>query len=248
MKRMVFGVAVALSAAWLAHAVGVTLVARCFEKATFENIWKAPLGEWQIVADVFTDPADDKKLGSKPGDGVAVNGPNGKTNHLVTNKEFGDVDLTVDFMVPKGSNSGIYLQGRYEIQILDSFGVEAPTYTDCGGIYQRWKEDPGIDDSQRGYEGHAPLSNASKKPGEWQTFHIIFRAPKFDSNGNKVANAKFEKVWLNDVLVQDNIEVTGPTRASMSNDEKPTGPLMLQGDHGPIAYRNLRVVIPEHVY
>lgn len=248
MRRLARVFVIGLAASLLAHAVGVTLIARCFEKATFANTWKAPIGEWQVVADVFTDPADEKRLAFKPGEGVAVNGPNGKTTHLITAKEFGDVDLTVDFLVPKGSNSGLYIQGRYEVQILDSYGVEAPTYTDCGGIYQRWKEEPGLDDTQRGYEGHAPRANASRKPGEWQTFHVVFRAPEFDGAGNKVANAKFEKVWLNGVLVQENVDLTGPTRASLFNDEKATGPLMIQGDHGPVAFRNLRVVIPEHVY
>ena len=171
-----------------------------------------------------------------------MNGATGKTTSLLTNQDFGDIELSVDFMVPKGSNSGIYLQGRYEIQILDSFGVEHPKYGDCGGIYQRWKEEPGLEDSQRGYEGHAPLTNASKKSGEWQTLRAIFYAPKFDKDGRKTANARFENVWLNGVLVQDHVDVTGPTRAAHFNDENTLGPIMLQGDHGPVAFRNLRIM------
>ena len=248
MKRFLLVFALALVTSLFAHAVGVTLIARCFEAATFANAWKAPLGGWQLAGDVFTDPADEKKLASKPGEGIAFNGPDGKTSHLITAKEFGDVELTVEFMVPKGSNSGVYLQGRYEVQVYDSFGVASPGYIDCGGIYQRWHEEPGIDDAQRGYEGFAPRVNASKNPGEWQTFRIVFRAPKFDKDGNKTANAKIEKVWHNGVLIHDNVELTGPTRAPLFNDEKPTGPIMIQGDHGPVAYRNLKIVIPEHVY
>jgi hypothetical protein len=135
-------------------------------------------------------------------------------------------------MVPKGSNSGVYFQGRYEIQILDSWGVKEPTYTDCGGIYERWKDD-------KGYEGHAPKVNASKEPGQWQSFDMIFRAPRFDAAGKKIANAKFEKVVHNGQIVHENVEVTGPTRAAVYEDEKPLGALVLQGDHGPVAYRNM---------
>lgn len=119
--------------------------------------------------------------------------------------------------------------------MLDSLGVESPKYSDCGGIYQRWKDG-------KGYEGVAPRTNASKAPGEWQTFEVVFHAPRFDEDGKKTANAKFVRVVHNGKVIQENVEVTGPTRAAtFENDEKPTGPIMLQGDHGPVAYRNLRI-------
>jgi sugar phosphate isomerase/epimerase len=203
--------------------------------------FQEPAGEWTIVADTYQDPADEKRLASDPGPGVAFNGPNGRTNHLVTKAEYGDVALHLEFMVPKGSNSGVYFQGRYEVQILDSWGVEPATYTDCGGIYQRWHEEAELEDSQRGYEGRAPRVNASRPPGEWQSFDVVFRAPRFDAAGQKIANAIFEKVVHNGVVIHENQELTGPTRAALFPDEKPTGPLMLQGDHGPVAYRNILV-------
>jgi hypothetical protein len=112
--------------------------------------------------------------------------------------------------------------------------VKEPKYGDCGGIYERWKDD-------KGYEGHAPRVNASRPPGQWQTFDVVFRAPRFDANGQKIANAKFIKVVHNGKLVHENVEVTGPTRAASFEDEKPIGPLMLQGDHGPVAFRNIRL-------
>ncbi len=240
MKRKLILIALALNVA--AYGASDVLLEHCFNQSTFTQTWKAPLGDWKVVGETFSDPNDGKLLASKPGEGVAVNGVTGKTVHLITDKEFGDVELSIDFMVPKGSNSGVYLQGRYEVQILDSYGVEHPKYGDCGGIYERWKEEPGIPDDQRGYEGHAPLVNASKKPGEWQNFRIIFHAPKFDKDGKKIANAKFDKVWLNGTLIQENVEVTGPTRAARFKEEKPLGPIMLQGDHGPVAFRNLKIV------
>ena len=85
--------------------------------------------------------------------------------------------------------------------------------------------------------------NASKAPGEWQTFEVIFRAPRFGPDGQKTANGKFVRVVLNGQVIHENVEVTGPTRAAAYRDEKPKGPIMLQGDHGPVAYRNIRIRI-----
>ena len=68
---------------------------------------------------------------------------------------------------------------------------------------------------------------------------MVFRAPRFDENGKKVANAKFEKAVHNGIIIHKDVELTGPTRASAYHDERPSGPLMLQGDHGPVAYRNI---------
>jgi hypothetical protein len=140
-------------------------------------------------------------------------------------------------MVPKGSNSGVYFMGRYEIQVYDSYGVEKGEYPgiECGGIYQRWKDN-------KGFEGHSPRVNASRPPGEWQTFDVVFQAPRFDQDGKKIANARFVKVIHNGQVIHENVELTGPTRGAAFEDEKPTGPLMFQGDHGPVAYRNLSVL------
>jgi len=207
--------------------------------------WRGETGDWRIVGDVKLAPDDSRKLAAVDGAGAALNGPRGRTRHLISKLEHGDVEAHIEFVVPKGSNSGVYFQGRYEIQVLDSWGVkpEQLKHGDCGGIYQRW------DGKRRppGYEGHPPRVNASRQPGEWQTFDVVFRAPRFDAGGKKTANAKFLKVVHNGKLVHENVEVTGPTRAAIFADEKPAGPLMLQGDHGPVAYRNvwLRLIGPE---
>lgn len=198
---------------------------------------RAPLGDWVMAGEVLLDPADEKRLVWTEGRGAIVNGAKGKTSNLHTVAEYGDLALHVEFMVPKGSNSGVYLMGRYEIQVLDSWGVTALKYSDCGGVYQRHDEA-----TDKGFEGHAPSVNASKKPGEWQSFDITFHAPRFDAAGNKTRDAVFEKVLLNGVLVQENVSVTGPTRSGTYKDEKPLGPLMFQGNHGPVSYRNVRVM------
>jgi hypothetical protein len=83
--------------------------------------------------------------------------------------------------------------------------------------------------------------NAAKKPGEWQKFVIDFRAPRFE-NGKKTENAKFLKVTLNNEVIHENVEVKGPTPSCLTGKESPTGPLMFQGDHGPVAFRNLKII------
>ena len=198
--------------------------------------WRPPIGEWQTAGAVALNAAEPTRFAITPGRGVAVNGTNGKTSHLITEAEFGDAEIHVEFCLAKKSNSGVYVMGRYEVQIYDSFGVEQDKYPgiECGGIYPRW-----IENHEAG--GHSPRVNVSKPPGEWQTFDITFRAPRFDVSGKKIANAKFLKVLHNGKVVHENVEVTGPTRSALFTDEKAVGPVMLQGDHGPVAYRNLAV-------
>ncbi len=200
--------------------------------------WRPGTGAWEITGEVRLDPTNAQKLKSSPGTGIAVNGRDGRTTHLISKDDYGDIRLHAEFMVSRDSNSGIYFMGRYELQIYDSW-EKASEYPgiECGGIYQRWDESR----KPEGYEGYSPLVNASNPPGEWQWFDVLFRAPRFDNDGNKISNAQFVKVYHNGRLVHENVELTGPTRAALFQDESPTGPLMLQGDHGPVAYRNLWV-------
>jgi hypothetical protein len=198
--------------------------------------WRPPTGEWTSAQSVALEPTNAEKFVIAPGRGLIVNGPKGRAVNLVTTQEFGDLELHVEFCLTRRSNSGVYLMGRYEVQIYDSYGVEKDQYPgiECGGIYPRWIEG-------RNVGGNSPRVNASRPAGEWQSFDIVFRAPRFDANGKKTANARFVQVTHNGRVIHEEVEVAGPTRSALFNDEKPTGPLMLQGDHGPIAYRNLRV-------
>jgi hypothetical protein len=200
--------------------------------------FRSPSANWRVAGDATADRTRNLALQAEPGAGVLVNAPtDAAKGHLVTTLEHGDIDLSLDVMLPKGSNSGVYLMGRYEVQLFDSWGVPAPTFADMGGIYQRWDEKRGA--GREGYEGVPPRLNASRAPGLWQHLDILFRAPRFEGR-TKVANARFLRVALNGVVVQENVEVTGPTRASMFDDERATGPLVIQGDHGPVAVRNLQ--------
>lgn len=195
------------------------------------------LDEWFAASRVdwsgIRSPAE--LTAKRDGGGILVNGDISHTSNLVSDRKFGDIELYVEFLISKGSNSGVYLQGLYEVQIFDSFGVpRALTYTGAGGIYQRWEND-------RGFGGTPPLRNASRAPGEWQWYHIWFQAPRFNASGRKTQNAKFVRVVYNGQTVQANVESDGRTRSSLEIPEAALNPIMLQGDHGPVAFRNMYV-------
>lgn len=200
------------------------------------NEFVNPSKNWTIQGAVFGKP-DSKSFTVKEGTGILVNTLVKSDNRdLVSKLNHGDIHVKFQYMLPKESNSGIYLQGRYEVQLLDSWRQNKPKYYDNGGIYERWDETRGK--GKEGYEGYQPSVNASKAPGTWQELEIDFQAPRFDVQGKKIANAKFKKVVLNGVIIHQNIEVSGPTRGSMFKEEGPTGPIRIQGDHGPIAIKN----------
>jgi hypothetical protein len=210
-----------------------------FDGKTLEG-WRAPHGTWSVVGAAAVSVSTPRDLVATPGEGVLLNSATGSTSNLLSQPEFGDVSAHIEFCIPRGSNSGVYLMGRYEVQIFDSWGEKNLHYTDCGGIYARMDKV-----KKQKVEGHAPTVNASKPAGEWQTYDIAFRAPRFDAAGAKIENAKFLRVVHNGVTIHENVEVNGPTNAAAFADEAPTGPLMLQGDHGPVAFRNLRVTPAE---
>src|SRR5438093_343659 len=90
------------------------------------------------------------------------------------------------------------------------------------------------------YGAAAPKTNAAKAPGEWQKMVIEFKAPRFEGE-KKTASAKFAKVTLNGQVIHENVEMKGPTPSGITGKEAATGPLMFQGDHGPVAFRNIRI-------
>jgi hypothetical protein len=162
-------------------------------------------------------------------DGVATGGG----GDIATKQSFGDCQLHVEWASPAkvaGSgqgrgNSGVYMMGKYEIQILDSY--ENETYIDgmCASVY---KQSP-------------PLVNACRKPGEWQTYDIIFKAPRFGKDG-KLAKPATLTLLHNGVLVQDHYELTGDTqyiRAPLYSPHPEKLPLSLQYHGNPVRFRNI---------
>ncbi len=200
--------------------------------------WRNPDKLWMLAGSAGVDADNPKRLTATAGKDILVNGKKGRARDLLSKQEFGDVDVRVEFLIPKGSNSGVKLQGLYEIQICDSWGVKEPKGSDCGGIYPRAELRPKYHYLDKGVP---PRVNACKKPGEWQTLDILFQAPRFDASGMKTANARFVKVVLNGQVIHENVEIPTPTGHAWHNKESATGPLLLQGDHGPVAFRNVRV-------
>jgi 3-keto-disaccharide hydrolase/cellulose/xylan binding protein with CBM9 domain len=201
--------------------------------------WASPTGDWFCAASAHPDPKNPRKLRAEAGHGILVNGPTGRTDDLVTKRNFKDIEAHVEFLIPQGSNSGVKFEGLYEIQILDSYGVKKPKASDCGGIYPRAEEEPQYHHID---EGAPPRTNAARPAGEWQTLDVVFQAPRFDAKDKKVENARFVKVVLNGQVIHENVEVATPTGAAWRlKKEVPEGPLLLQGTHGPVAFRNVRV-------
>jgi Domain of Unknown Function (DUF1080) len=201
--------------------------------------WEPAGNDWQIVGDVELDAKNPRKLIGKPGEVVVWNGIKGSTNNLITKKKFTDIETHVEFLISKGSNSGVKMMGLYEIQILDSFGKKELTGDDCGGIYPLAEEQPRYHHIDQGVP---PKVNASKPAGEWQTLDITFKAPRFDANGKKTSPARFIKVVLNGQVVHENVDVDFPTGSAWRlRKEIPSGPLYLQADHGPVAFRNVKI-------
>lgn len=199
-----------------------------------------PGKNWQIVGQATADFTQVNQLTTQPGTGILANihprsGKYGMEYELISKEQHGDLDLSFEFMMTPGSNSGIYLQGRYEIQLNDSWGAVTPKYYDLGGIYQRW-----VESTQSGYEGYAPRVNAAKAPGLWQKMDISFQAPRFDAAGKKISPAKILLIKVNGLTVHENVTLSGVTRGAISETEVAKGPLRIQGDHGALAIRNLQ--------
>ncbi|MEO6035030.1 MAG: DUF1080 domain-containing protein [Verrucomicrobiota bacterium] len=162
-------------------------------------------------------------------DGVmTVNG----TGSIFTKEEYGDCQLHVEWASPsevKGEsqgrgNSGVYIQNRYEVQVLDSYNNKTYFHGQAGSVYKQ----------------HAPLVNACRPPGEWQTYDIIFHAPRFD--GQKLVSPARVTVLHNGVLVQDNTEILGTTSHIGDPKYEPhplKQPLQLQDHNNPVRFRNI---------
>ncbi len=203
--------------------------------------WQGDGRNWTVAEDASLAKDHPADLIAKPGKGILVNLLHkvSEFSNLTSKQTFGDIEAHVEFLISSNSNAGVKFQGLYEIQIRDSHGKENLTASDCGGIYPRAELVPRyrlLD------EGFPPRTNAAKPAGEWQTLEVVFQAPRFAKNGKKSENARFIRVLLNDQIIHENVELQWSiVHAWRTKDEVARGPLYLQGDHGPVAYRNIRV-------
>ena len=150
---------------------------------------------------------------------------------IMTKREFGDIQLHLEFATPENptgtgqdrGNSGVYLNGVYEVQVLDSYQNKTYINGQCGAVY----------------ENFPPLVNASRPPGKWQVYDIIFRAPKFNEYGNIIQKANIT-VLHNGVLIQDHV-YAGVTLGGLVEEDRAKGPLFLQDHAHPVKFRNIWV-------
>ena len=174
------------------------------------------------------NPEMPKKLKVAAPDGQRpelINAAKGRTD-IFTEAVFGDCTIELEVMVPRGSNSGIYLMGRYEIQIKDSYSSSrAAGPKDMGAIC--------------GFK--APDKNAAAEPGAWQKFVIVFKAPRFQKK-KRTQPAEFVKVILNGQVIHEHVKmVKGSSSGALKKKEVPRGPLMFQGGLGAVAFRNIKI-------
>jgi hypothetical protein len=205
------------------------------------SAFKDPGKSWRVAKAVTADITKPNVFAITPGSGLLVNVSDAK-NHgkdLYTKAEYGDIDIEFDYLMAKGSNSGMYLQGMYEVQLEDTWSAKKFTFGNNGGIYERWNDD--LPQGQKGYEGFAPRQNASRAPGLWQHMKISFQAPRFDASGKRMQPAKMLQIELNGVVIHENVELSGPTRGAMAKEEMKKGPVRIQGDHGTVAFRNINI-------
>jgi hypothetical protein len=156
-----------------------------------------------------------------------------KTGSIVTTQAFGDCQLHIEWASPAvvegegqgRGNSGVFLMGRYEIQVLDSYDNKTYAHGQAAAIYKQY----------------APLVNASRKPGAWQSYDVVFHAPRFDADGRVVDRARLT-VFHNGVLVQNGAELLGDTpndRPALYIAHPPKAPLSLQNHGDTVRYRNI---------
>jgi len=208
---------------------------------------------WVVCDQVRLDDKDPARLvpvgtGGSP-DSVMLCGDDGRGSDIMTAESFGDYQLHIEFTVPKGSNSGVYNRGLFEIQVFDSFGKPKLGFHDCGSLYER----------------ASPRENLSRPPGEWQTYDITLKGKKitlvwngksvyenYDVRYGETDREAFERLnqenadkpaALRVKLREENGKFVGyfgegGTRSGLDGPDRP-GPILLQGDHGPVAYRRI---------
>lgn len=190
--------------------LAMVVVAACFSAMAADEGWVPlfngkDLTGWQNARNAT---AENKWV--VEGDAMTNQPP--KCNDIATVEKFKDFELKLEYKTVKGGNSGVYLRGRIEIQVLDSFGKNPPGVGDDGAIYAQT----------------APKVNASKAPGEWNTLEASYVGDKISAK-------------LNGQVIHENLQITKVTGGALPGGLDEAGILMLQGDHGKVWYRNVMI-------
>jgi hypothetical protein len=205
----------------------------CYGDAT--DLWPNHAG-WKLV-DAELDGAHPETLVVKDGDNALVNGV-GKAADLVSGAVFGDARIHVSFMLPKGGATALMVQGNYGLALCDPGDAKGLSTASCGAILGG-----GSEVATGNWAGKAPALQAFRGPGLWHDIDIMFRAPRFDpTTTRKIENARFVRVMIDDVLVQEEVVLPEPsTGAWLKGTEVAKGPLILRGGLGQCAVGDIRV-------
>jgi len=175
---------------------------------------------WELV-DAELDPEDPTRFKITEGNSALTNTAIATPSNYVSKPVFGDAKIHVEFLMPADSHSGVLVMGRYEIMLADG--------ADCGSII-----------GGEGFATKPPELSAYRGPGLLHELDVEFQAPRFDADGNKIANARFVRVRIDDILLHENVELPGPS-ASALQGEVAEAALILRGDTGPVSFGNVRV-------
>lgn len=184
---------------------------------------------WKEAGKVKANYAVKHDLKIEAGKGILVYQEN-KTSKGALNSQLkhSNIEIEFDFMPAKSSHLDLLFMGRYNLVLSDSWKAESLNYKSCGAL-------------GKGNKGKAPKINVSKAPGLWQHMKVVFLAPKFDTEGNKITDATFKEVHYNGVLIHQNVGIKSPTNSAIYNTETPNkAPLVFKGTHGAFAFKNIK--------
>ena len=191
------------------------------ERGWLTLTWQDPFDAWNAegwkLVDVDLHPDDPSRFLEAPGNGALVNTGEGVTD-FISKAEFGDIEFRFSFMLPQGGDSGLYFQDRYELQLVDD-------PNQCCGVLG----------------GKGPRAKGYRGPGQWHIVRGRFYAPRFDGDGNKTANARFEEITVDGLMVIGSTEVAETTGGAHGGSEVTTGPLKFQANAGLVAMGDVRV-------
>jgi len=189
---------------------------------------------WIIVSDLSTD-FNRSTAKFITGSGIAVSKAGKEATNLVSKAQLeGNVEVDFDFLTTKGSTSAVYIMGRYKILLSDSWPEISNPLSKIGVISIN-----GIENTIS-FRAEQPIGNVGKAPGLWQHLKVKFKSPVFDNSGKKISKATFEEIYLNGVLIHQDVALDGLSEGSSFSDESTKGPLVFQADaNRVIAFRNI---------
>lgn len=187
---------------------------------------------WELV-DAELDVADPTRFATRPGVGALCNTASAAPEDFVSQPIFGDARISFAYMLPEGGESTVYVMDRYGVALRDTPGgvefVDGASGTVLGG---------------EGFESRAPVRGVHGATGQWHEIELFFRGPRFDGDGNKTENARFDRISIDGIEVQGRVDLLGPSEGGAAG-EVATAPLRIVGTRSPVAIGNVQVKPPK---